>query len=125
MNELRMVKGTDLELYADDEPLFGVTAFSASKKQRYHEIYEYLCAKPCERIPQGTYYALSLKVMALFDRQLPTESEFSLRVKDGAVSYCYHGCNVTGQSTEVQGNTHAAEVITIEAESMEKRAEDE
>lgn len=120
MNEIRMIRGTDIRLYADQTPLFGVTAFSAEQKTRFHEVYEYLNAKPCERIPQGTYYTITLQMMTLFDRQLP-QDDFTLDVEDGDTTYRFEHCRVTLQQTKIQGNGHAAAVFTVEADSMRRQ----
>ena len=121
MNELRIVRGTDVKLYVGETPLFGVTAFSAVQKPLYHEVYEYLSTKPCERIPQGTRYELTLSMMALFDKQLPSQPGFTLKVVDGDTTYCYENCRVTEQKTAVKGSENAAEVFTLEADSMRKQ----
>lgn len=121
MNELRIVRGSDVRLYAEDTPLFGVTAFSAKEEISSHKVYEYLSSKPCEYIPQGSRYELELVVMALFDKQLPRESGFVFRVEDGDTSYLYHNCRVVGQKTETKGKDIAFEKIILEADSMEKR----
>ncbi|MBQ3264322.1 MAG: hypothetical protein IJH07_00960 [Ruminococcus sp.] len=121
MNELRIVRGTDVKLYVDQTPLFGVTAFSAVQKPLYHEVYEYLSAKPCERISQGTRYELTLSVMALFDKQLPSQSVFTLSVVDSDTTYYYEGCRVIKQKTAVKGSENAAEVFTLVADSMRRQ----
>ncbi|WP_407383847.1 hypothetical protein [Ruminococcus sp.] len=120
MNELRIVRGTDVRLSVGETPLFGVTAFSAREKAPCHQVYEFLSAKPCETIPQGARYELELSVMALFDRQLPRE-RFTLCIEDGDSCYRYENCRVTEQKTEVKGNEGAVERIFIEADRMEKR----
>ena len=121
MNKLRIVRGTDVMLYVGTTPLFGVTAFSAEQKQRYHEVYEYLNAEPCERLPQNKRYELTLSMMALFDKQLPSQPGFSLRIVDGDATYRYENCRVTGQKTVVKGSENAAQVFTLEADSMRKQ----
>lgn len=121
MSELRIVRGTDVRLYVGDTPIFGVTAFSAVEKPLYHEVYEYLSAVPCERVPQGSSYVLQLSMMALFDKQLPTDPGFTLRVVDGSTAYCYYNCRITQRKTELKGNGNAVEVFSVEADSMRKR----
>ena len=126
MNELRIVRGTDICLYADDEPLFGVTSFTAEEKPLFHEVYEYLDSKPCDRIPQGTEYEIRIGMMSLFDHQLPVVEEFTLRLTDGDVTYCYENCRVVGRRTKTEGSGMATEEFTVKANQMEKQvAEDE
>ena len=120
MNELRIVRGTDIELYVGNTPLFGVTAFSAGEKVNYHKAYEYLNAAPCEYIPQGSRYEIELVVMSLFGNQLP-EGGFVLRIGDGEFSYLYHNCRVVEKKTQTKGKDFAAERLVIEADRMEKQ----
>ena len=121
MSELRIVRGTDIKLYVADTPIFGVTEINIVEKPLYHEVYEYLSTLPCERVPQGTGYVIHMKMMSLFDKQLPTEPGFILRVVDGRSSYCYYNCRITQRKTELKGNGSAVEAFTVEADRMRKR----
>ena len=120
MSELRIIRGSDIQLYAGDTPLFGVTAFSAAEKKQYHAVYEYGNAAACAYIPQGASYELELCVLSLFDKQLPTGS-FTLRVVDGDTTYSYDACRVTGRKTAVKGSGKAVEVFTLAADNMRKQ----
>ena len=124
MNELRIVRGSDVKLYAEDTPVFGVTAFCAKEKINAHKAYEYLSSKPCAVVPQGSHYEIELSVMSLFDKQLPRESGFVFRIEDGDISYRYYNCRVVGQKTETKENDVAFEKIFMEAECMEKQVSD-
>lgn len=121
MNELRVVRGTDIRLFADGTPLFGITSFTAEEKPKFHEVYEYLNTKPCERIPQGVEYVICIGMMALFDRQLSECDGFSLTLVDGNVSYRYDGCHIVGRKTRLDGNDMATEEFTLKADQMTKQ----
>ena len=121
MSELRIVRGTDINIYADDIPLFGVTAFTASQTVKYHEVYEYLSAAPCERVSQGEGYVIQLQILSLFDGQLPTDRIFTLRVIDGDREYRYENCRVVESKTQVKGNHYADVTVIVEADYMRKR----
>ena len=126
MNELRVVRGTDITLFANDTPLFGITAFSAEEKPLFHEVFEYLNKKPCERIPQGTEHVIRIGMMSLFDHQLPAGEAFTLRLVDGNTTYSYGNCRVVGRKTKTEGNGMATEEFTVQADQMVKQvAEDE
>ena len=125
MNELRIVRGTDVKLFVGDTPLFGVTDFTAVQKQRFYDVYEYLRSEPYERIPQGSRNEIKLELMALFDGQLPTQEEFTLRVEDNGTTYHYENCRVTEQRTVLKGNQKAVEVFTLEADQMRKAVTDD
>lgn len=126
MNDLRIVRGTDIGIYADDKSLFGVTSFTASQTVKYHEVYECLSAIPCKRVPQGEGYVIQLQILSLFDGQLPTDRIFTLRVVDGDREYQYEKCRVCGSKTQVKGNHYADVTVTVEADYMRKRGiEDE
>lgn len=120
MSELRIVRGTDVTLYVDTTPLFGVTSFSAVEKKSTYDIYEYLSTEPCERIPQRSSYEIKLSIMALFSDQLPTENGYELRVADGDTEYIYENCRLKEQKTELKGNEKAVEVLILEADRMRK-----
>lgn len=120
MNELRIIRGTDVKLYADDTPLFGITELSAVQKKSYYDVCEYLSGVPCEHIPQGAHYEIKLSFMALFDGQLPAGNVFSLRVTDGSTEYRFDNCRVTEQKTELKGNAKAVDVISLKADRMRK-----
>lgn len=120
MNELRIVRGTDVRLYADDKPLFGVASFCAVQKKSYYDVFEYLSTVPCEHIPQETRYEIKMGFIAMFDEQLPTQGGFSLRVVDDSTEYCYENCRVTQRKTELKGNAKAVEEFTLEADRMRK-----
>ena len=125
MKELRIVRGTDVKLFVGESPLFGVTSFTAVQKPRHYDVYEYLRSEPCERISQGSRYEIKLEFMALFDHQLPTQEDFTLRVVDGDCVYCYENCRVTERRTQLKGNAKAVEVFTLEADRMRKAVTDD
>lgn len=120
MNELRIVRGTDVRLYAEYAPLFGVTEFSAAQKESTYDVYEYLSAAPCERVRQGSRYEIRLEFMALFDEQLPRQDAFTLRFENGNTEYRYENCRVKERKTMLKGNQKAIEVFVLEADSMRK-----
>ena len=125
MHELKLVRGTQITAYADETPLFGLLSLNAVGQKRYHDVYEYLSAKPCERVPQGESYEITLRFLTLFDDQLPPDRAFVLRIEDGDTSYRYAGCRLISHKTEVSGNDHAVAVITAVADTMEKRRVEE
>ena len=125
MNELRIVRGTDVKLFVGDTPLFGVMDFTAVQKQRFYDVYEYLRSQPYERIPQGSRYEIRLEFMALFDGQLPTREEFTLRVEDNGTTYHYENCRVKERKTVLKGNQKAVEVFILEADQMRKAVTDD
>ena len=125
MNELRIVRGTDVKLFVGDVPLFGVTDFTAVQKPRHYDVYEYLRSEPCKQIPQGSRYEIKLELMALFDGQLPMQEGFTLCVADGDSVYRYENCCVTERNTKLKGNAKAVEVFTLEADRMRKAVTDD
>ncbi len=125
MHELKLVRGTQITAYADETPLFGLLSLNAVEQKRYHDVYEYLSAEPCERVPQGESYEITLRFLSLFDDQLPHNRAFVLGVEDDDTSYRYSECRLISQKTEVSGNDHVVTVITAKADSMEKRRAEE
>lgn len=125
MNELRIIRGTDVKLFIGDVPLFGVTDFTAVQKSRHYDVYEYLRSEPCERIPQESFYEIRLEIMALFDNQLPMQESFTMCVTDGDTVYRYEDCRVTEQRTQLKGNAKAIEVFILKADRMRKAVTDD
>ena len=125
MNELRIVRGTDVKLFVGETPLFGVMDFTAIQKQRFYDVYEYLRSEPYELIPMGSRYEIRLELMALFDGQLPTQEEFTLRVEDNGTTYHYENCRVSERKSTLKGNQKAVEVFTLEADQMRKAVTDD
>ena len=120
MDELRIIRGTDVTLYADDDPLFGVTAFSASQAVKVHEVHEYLSAAPVQRVPQGAVYQINMKIMTMFASQIP-DAPFTLRIADGETEYRYENCSAVSRKAEAQGNEYIVTAVTCEADRMTKR----
>ena len=125
MNELRIVRGSDVKLFIGDVPLFGVTGFTAVQKPHHYDVYEYLRSQPCEQIPLGSGYEIKLELMALFDNQLPMREDFALRVADSDSVICYDNCRVTEHKTQLKGNAKAVEVFTLKADRMRKAVTDD
>ena len=77
----------------------------------------------------GDFFArrdeIRLELMALFDGQLPTQEEFTLRVEDNGTTYHYENCRVTERKTVLKGNQKAVEVFTLEADQMRKAVTDD
>lgn len=121
MHELKLVRGTQITAYAADAPLFGLLSLNAVQQKRYHDVYEYLSATPCERVPQRERYEITLRFLSLFDDQIPSDAVFTLRVEDDDFSYIYGGCRLISRKTEVGGNDHAVGIVTVEADTLQKR----
>lgn len=121
MHELKLVRGTQITAYADDAPLFGLLSLNAVQQILCHDIYEYLSSIPCERLSQGERYEITLRFLSLFDDQLPADRTFTLRVEDDEYAYSYKNCRLTLCKSEIDGNDHAVKVVTVQADTMEKR----
>ena len=126
MNDLKIVRGTDVTLLIDDEPLFGMTDFHAEMKAKNHRIYEYLSDKPVATVAGSPGFTIRLSVMTLFCDQFPRNRSFSLTVRMDGMEYVYEGCRLVSTSSEVKGASHGTQVLTIESERMLDRVmEDE
>lgn len=125
MSELTVLRGRDIDIFADDKPLFGVTSFSAKEKKTYHCVHEFLSSEPVERVPQKTEYELKVKIMAMFSVQIPVDRAFVLKLSADGEEFTYYGCIATAVEREAQGNKSAESVFTLTADSFGKRVTDD
>ena len=126
MSELRIIRGRDIDVFINNRPAFGITELSVRKKRGYHDVYEFLSSEPVERIAQGTGYEVKLKMMSMFDSQIPSDESFSISVIEDEVEYSVGGCIVTDVCSKVNGGANAVQSYMIEALSFTERViEDE
>ncbi len=126
MNELRIVRGRDIEVKIDGELTFGITEIKISQKRRYHAVYEFMSSDPVEKVAQRAEYEIKLGIMTMFDFQIPTDRAFTLSMTEDEVEYSYEDCRVTEISQGAQGNKVASQTFTIEAHDYRERViEDE
>lgn len=116
MSELRIFRGRDVAFYLDGSVLFGVTEFSAAEERKVHKVREYMSASPVAAVPQGAAYRLKLHFLSVFDRQLPTDGSFRLRLVCEDEEYIYEDCVVTEYRLGAKGEKNAEAVYTLEAE---------
>ena len=126
MNELRIVRGRDIEVNIDGDIAFGITEINVRQKRRYHAVYEFMSSAPVEKVAQRVEYEIKLGIMTMFDFQIPTDRAFTLSMTEDEVEYSYEDCRVTEISQGAQGNKVAAQTFTIEAHDYRERViEDE
>ena len=125
MNELRILRGRDVRLFADEEELFGVTAVTASEKYTYHEIREYLSSEAYDRVRQDGGYQIKLTVLSLFDRQLVDLDGFTLSIRGDDTRYAYENCRVLGVQYTARGDKNAEAEFLLEADKFEIRGTDD
>ena len=121
MNELRITRGRDILLYCNDEPLYGVTHFTAVSRCEQHAVVEYLSGEPVALLNAGERHELNVKMLSLFSPSGLDEDGFSITVRDGGTEYCYEGCVVTRRERDAQGGKTVTDSYTIAAEKMTKR----
>lgn len=121
MTELCITRGRDVGLFLDDQPLCGVTRFSAVSRLDRYEVYEYLCAAPYDAVPSGESHEIELTVLSLFADTIPARDGFTLSVEDNGAVYRYEGCSVTKREKDVSGDKAAITRYTVKAARMTKR----
>ena len=126
MNELRIVRGRDIEVKIDGNFTFGITEINVRQKRRYHAVYEFMSSDPVEKVAQRVEYEIKLGIMSMFDFQIPTDRAFTLSMIEDGVEYSYEDCRVTEVSEGAQGNKVASQTFTVEAHDYRERViEDE
>lgn len=121
MNELRITRSRDIELFVGEEQLFGVTDFVAKSSCESYPIREYLSGEALEIVNAKNSYEIRLSVLSLFRYEVIAENGFTLNAVDGDVVYSYEGCAVTGQERSIREGKNMVDVFTITAKSMRKQ----
>lgn len=125
MNELKILRGRDIEAFVNGQDIFGLTELSATCKPKYHDVFEYLSSSPYERLQEGCAYSIKLKMLSLFSGQVPMDGSFTLSVSSDSTEYSYENCRVLERHTEARGDKSINEVFIIEAEKQTKRVIDD
>ena len=124
MTELRITRSRDIELYAGEEQLFGVTDFSAKETGESHPIREYLSGEPVAVVNSRSAYEIRMSMLSLLSFAAPDESGFILSAVDGDVVYCYEGCTVIGHERKIKAGKNVVDDYVIAAKSMRKQVRD-
>ncbi len=124
MNELRLTRSGDIELFAGEEQLFGVIDFSAKELYESYPIREYLSGEPVALINGRMNYELRLSVLSLFRSELLESNDLTLSVVDGDVTYRYEGCTVTRHDRSVKAGKNVVDEYVLAAKSMRKQVDD-
>jgi len=121
MTELRITRGSDIELYADGELLFGVTDFRAVSTGSSREIHEYLCSQPVVIVNSAEKHELTLSVLSLFNYNVFDNTGFTLSVVDGDTAYDYEGCSAVRCERRIQADKNVSDRYTLIATKLTKR----
>lgn len=121
MSELRIIRGKDITLFLGGEPLFGVTEFSVYEKPVYHEIRECMRSKAVTHVPQEAVCQLKLKLLTVFDGQIPGNGTFTLAVRYENEEYIYENCRVTERICGAKGAGNAESTYVLEADGMTRQ----
>ena len=125
MSELRVVRGRDIRLFVNNDPLFGVISFFAKENRSYHAVREFLSSSPVEMVPQSAEYELKLRTMTLFGEQLPSDRAFTLSLVEDGEEFSYSGCRLIRTEQEADGGKIAGQVHSITANSFTRRVIDD
>ena len=125
MTELRITRSSDIELYINDEKLFGVTDFSAKAKYESHPIRECLSGEPFAIVNGKITYELRMTVLSLFRFAVTEELGFDLKVVDDEVVYIYEDCAVDCRDREIKAGKAVVDTFVITAKSMRKQVRED
>lgn len=121
MNELRITRSKDIELFVGEEQLFGVTDFLSTAKDESYPIREYLSGEAFEIVNGKTTYEIRMSVLSLFRYEALDDSGFTLCVVDGDTVYSYEGCAVTGHERNIKAGRNVVDTFTLTAKTMRKQ----
>lgn len=121
MNEFRITRSRDIELYIGEEQLFGVTDFQSKATYESYPIREYLSGEAFAIVNGRMTYEIKMSVLSLFNFDVLDESGFCLSVVDGDVIYVYEGCIITGIERRINAGKNVVDLFSITAKSMRKQ----
>lgn len=123
MNELRITRSRDIELYIGDEQLFGVTDFSSKSAYENYPIREYLSGEPVAVVNGKQDIEIRLSVLSLFRYAVLDEDGFDIRVVDGDTVYHYEDCAVVCRERRIQAGKNVVDAFVIKAADMRKQVQ--
>ena len=121
MTEIRITRGSDIKMYVNGEPLYGVTDFKAVSVDETHEIREFLSSRPFDTFKTGENHELSLSALSLFNSDALDSDGYTLSVVDGDTVYDYEDCRTLRRERRVEADKYVSDVFTLRAQKMTKR----
>lgn len=121
MNEFRITRSKDIELFIGGEQLFGVTDFQSKATYESHPIREYLSGEAFAIVNGKMTYEIKMSVLSLFHFDVIDESGFCLSVVDSETVYVYEGCTVTDLERRINAGKNVVDTFSITAKSMRKQ----
>lgn len=118
MNDIRITRGTDIALFADDSKLCGVTDFELEESFTMYEVNEFLSSKPFDCINKETKYNITLSTNSLFDYKMIDKKDFTLSLLDGDFIFTYEDCNLLRKTRVAKGSEVICDKYLITAKSM-------
>ena len=121
MNTLKILKGRDINLSVNSQPLSFVTEFSATEKSTTYPIKEMLSDEVVDHIIRDKKYKITLTALSLFDFSVFDSEPFSIVVSSDNVCYTYGGCRLLGVTHDVKAEKPITDRYEIEAQSLKLR----
>lgn len=113
MNTLRITKGRDIKLFANDEQLFFVTEFFAKEDLKHYEIKEFLSNDEVESVISDRKYILVIKALSLMNPKAFYNDDFTITACDNENVYEYSNCHLESKKREVLKDKPVHDTYTI------------
>ena len=118
MNTLRITKGSDAKIYADDTKLFFVTDFTAQQTGRAYPIREFLCDENVDTIILNPKYEIKITALSHLPKSVFEKDNFCITVCVGELTYSYLSCTLVSHTRVVNPSKPITDSYTIVADSL-------
>lgn len=118
MNTLRITKGSDAKIYADNSQLFFVTDFTAQQTGRVYPIREFLCDENVDTIILNPKYEIKITALSHLSKSVFEKDNFCITVCVGELTYSYLSCTLISHIRVVNPSKPISDSYTIVADSL-------
>jgi len=118
MNTLKITKGSDAKIYADDKLLFFVTDFTAQQTGQTYPIREFLREDNVDNIILDSKYEIKITALSHLQKSVFEEDDFCIAVCVDDVTYRYLSCTLVNHKRVINPSKPILDSYTIVADSL-------
>ena len=118
MNTLRILKGSDINIYVDDTLLCFVTQFEAMMQRDAYEIKEMLSENAVDYVNQSEGYVIYITAYTHLNAEVFEKDGFTLSVKGNGKMFNYSSCVLESVRKVANGDKPIVFKYTIKAKNL-------
>lgn len=115
MKTVVFLKGSDIDIFADDNLLSGVISLKIKENRELYNICEYLSGEYVQQVPLKRKFELTLEKAFTEEDVLENLTDFTIKVKAGNKEAVYEGCSLTEKNHNLSGQKPLSTVYKITA----------